>query len=200
MQIKEALQLQLDAQRRLHEQLEIQRNLQLRIEEQGRQLKMMFDQQQKRNKSFFEMQNANITSPDGPSTSLEDVEILIADGSENTHFPSKIKIRIFVTTMAESADARTERRTSTNDVAQIDTETLCSSGMQIKEALQLQLDIQSRLHKQLEIQRNLQLRIEEQEGQLKMMFDQQQKRNKSFFEMQNASITSPDEPSTVLKM
>ncbi|KAF7818964.1 myb family transcription factor PHL5-like [Senna tora] len=47
LQIREALQLQLDVQRRLHEQLEIQRKLQLRIEEQGRQLKMMFDEQQK---------------------------------------------------------------------------------------------------------------------------------------------------------
>ncbi|XP_047333772.1 myb family transcription factor PHL5-like [Impatiens glandulifera] len=43
-QIREALKLQLDIQRRLHEQLEIQRNLQLRIEEQGKQLKIMFDQ------------------------------------------------------------------------------------------------------------------------------------------------------------
>ncbi|KAJ4883329.1 myb-like HTH transcriptional regulator family protein [Raphanus sativus] len=45
--IKEALQLQLDIQRHLHEQLEIQRNLQLRIEEQGKQLKIMIEQQQK---------------------------------------------------------------------------------------------------------------------------------------------------------
>ncbi|WJX11266.1 Myb transcription factor phl5 [Trifolium repens] len=42
-QIREALQLQLDSQRRLHEQLEIHRNLQLQIEEQGRQLKMMYE-------------------------------------------------------------------------------------------------------------------------------------------------------------
>uniref|UniRef100_A0A5B7BP31 HTH myb-type domain-containing protein n=1 Tax=Davidia involucrata TaxID=16924 RepID=A0A5B7BP31_DAVIN len=90
MQIKEALQLQLDAQRRLHEQLEIQRNLQLRIEEQGKQLKMMFDQQQITNRSLFEMQNPNIISLDDPSTSLEDVEVSIAEGSGNTHFPSKI--------------------------------------------------------------------------------------------------------------
>ncbi|KAE9598283.1 hypothetical protein Lal_00004013 [Lupinus albus] len=47
LQIRETLQLQLDSQRRLHEQLEIQRTLQLRIEEQGRQLKKMFDEQQK---------------------------------------------------------------------------------------------------------------------------------------------------------
>ncbi|KAL7225116.1 hypothetical protein ACSBR1_020423 [Camellia fascicularis] len=80
LQIREALQLQLDVQRRLHEQLEIQRNLQLRIEKQGKQLKMMFDQQQKTSRSLFEMHNSNNTSPDDP----------IAYGSGNTHFPSKI--------------------------------------------------------------------------------------------------------------
>ncbi|EPS62734.1 hypothetical protein M569_12056, partial [Genlisea aurea] len=48
----------------------------------------------------------------------------------------------------------------------------CNS-LQLKEALQLQLDVQRRLHEQLETQRNLQLRIEEQAKQLKMMFDHQ---------------------------
>uniref|UniRef100_A0A7N0VJV6 MYB-CC type transcription factor LHEQLE-containing domain-containing protein n=1 Tax=Kalanchoe fedtschenkoi TaxID=63787 RepID=A0A7N0VJV6_KALFE len=51
LQIKEALQMQLDVQKTLHEQLEIQRNLQLRIEEQGKQLRMMFDQHHKTNTS-----------------------------------------------------------------------------------------------------------------------------------------------------
>ncbi|KAF8043793.1 hypothetical protein BT93_A1958 [Corymbia citriodora subsp. variegata] len=83
LQIREALRLQLDVQRHLHEQLEIQRTLQLRIEEQGRQLKMMFDQQQK--------------SSNGPSkseivNSLEDVHFSATEGqnTHNTHFPSKI--------------------------------------------------------------------------------------------------------------
>ncbi|XP_057982513.1 myb family transcription factor PHL5 isoform X2 [Malania oleifera] len=90
MQITEALQLQLDVQRRLHEQLEIQRNLQLRIEEQGRQLKMMFEQQH-RNKSPSKIQNFDdVVSPADPSTCIEDVQDSIADGSGNTHFPSKI--------------------------------------------------------------------------------------------------------------
>ncbi|XP_059669841.1 myb family transcription factor PHL5-like [Cornus florida] len=58
-----------------------------------------------------------------------------------------------------------------------------ASGMQIKEALQVQLDVQRRLHEQLEIQRNLQLRIEEQGRQLKMMFD-----------IQDSNIEWPDDP------
>ncbi|XAR68576.1 hypothetical protein NMG60_11003754 [Bertholletia excelsa] len=91
LQIREALQLQLDVQRRLHEQLEIQRNLQLRIEEQGRQLKQMFDQQQRTNRSLLEMQSPNMASPAALSTSsLNDLQVPVADGSGNAHFPSKI--------------------------------------------------------------------------------------------------------------
>ncbi|KAJ6382286.1 hypothetical protein OIU77_030853 [Salix suchowensis] len=90
-QIREALQLQLDVQRRLHEQLEIQRNLQLRIEEQRKQLKMMFDQQQKTTNSLLNNQNLDITSLDDPTFSLEDIDVSILAGSDNnTHFPSKI--------------------------------------------------------------------------------------------------------------
>ncbi|KAJ6362062.1 hypothetical protein OIU78_002459 [Salix suchowensis] len=90
-QIREALQLQLDVQRRLHEQLEIQRNLQLRIEEQGKQLKMMFDQQQKTTNGLLNNQNLDITSPEEPAFSLEDIDVSILEGSDNnTHFPSKI--------------------------------------------------------------------------------------------------------------
>ncbi|KAF7147994.1 hypothetical protein RHSIM_Rhsim03G0008500 [Rhododendron simsii] len=83
MQIKEALHLQLDVQRRLHEQLEIQRNLQLRIEEQGRQLKMMFDQQQQTTRGLFETHNSNNALP-------HDLQIPIYDGCEYSHLPSKI--------------------------------------------------------------------------------------------------------------
>ncbi|EEF32013.1 myb family transcription factor PHL5 isoform X2 [Ricinus communis] len=91
LQITEALQLQLDVQRRLHEQLEIQKNLQLRIEEQGRQLKRMFDQQQRTNNNLFRNQNLDSISPDEQAFSLEDIEISFAEGSSNnSHFPSKI--------------------------------------------------------------------------------------------------------------
>ncbi|KAE9466009.1 hypothetical protein C3L33_02085, partial [Rhododendron williamsianum] len=82
MQIKEALHLQLDVQRQLHEQLEIQRNLQLRIEEQGRQLKMMFDQQQQTTRGLFETHNSNNASP-------HDLQIPIYDGCEYSHLHPK---------------------------------------------------------------------------------------------------------------
>ncbi|XP_054803071.1 uncharacterized protein LOC129306480 isoform X2 [Prosopis cineraria] len=87
LQIREALQLQLDVQRRLHEQLEIQRRLQLRIEEQGKQLKMMFDQQQKTCNSFS---NLGSTGNDDSSVSHKEVGVSIAEGSGNSSFPPKI--------------------------------------------------------------------------------------------------------------
>ncbi|KAI5426896.1 myb family transcription factor PHL5 [Lathyrus oleraceus] len=89
-QIKEALQLQLDAQRRLHEQLEIQRTLQLRLEEQGKQLKKMFDQQQKSCNNFF---NTPATvNDDGTKISHKDVEVSISEGAENSLFPCKTSL------------------------------------------------------------------------------------------------------------
>ncbi|XP_050244691.1 myb family transcription factor PHL5-like [Quercus robur] len=90
LQFREALQLQLEVQRRLHEQLEIQRNLQLKIEEQGKQLKMMFDQQQKTNCSILKNHNLDTTFSADPSISLNDIRASIAESSGNSHFPSKI--------------------------------------------------------------------------------------------------------------
>ncbi|XP_022870116.1 protein PHR1-LIKE 1-like [Olea europaea var. sylvestris] len=45
--ITEALRMQMEVQKKLHDQLEFQRNLQLRIEEQGEHLRVMFEQQRK---------------------------------------------------------------------------------------------------------------------------------------------------------
>ncbi|KMT15337.1 hypothetical protein BVRB_3g060420 [Beta vulgaris subsp. vulgaris] len=90
VQLKEALQLQLDVQRRLHEQLEIQRNLQLRIEEQGKQLKMMFDQQQKTRQTLFGDQNSDNMSPNGPSFTLDELQVSSEEGSGCNNFQTKI--------------------------------------------------------------------------------------------------------------
>ncbi|RDY07489.1 Myb family transcription factor PHL5, partial [Mucuna pruriens] len=97
LQIREALQLQLDVQRRLHEQLEIQRKLQMRIEEQGKQLKMMFDQQQKTSDhSHLNTQNLDNTTNNDKPNSSKDVQVSISEGSENILFPSKIIQHSFV--------------------------------------------------------------------------------------------------------
>ncbi|KAL4587538.1 hypothetical protein LXL04_000409 [Taraxacum kok-saghyz] len=176
MQFKDALQMQLAVQRQLHEQLEIQRNLQLRIEEQAKQLKKMFDQHQqpKANKS----QNSDITSlhEDHHSTNLDDDDdediLNMDDDSGNTIFASKIK--------------EEEKRISMDTISQIENIT----GMQFKDALQMQLAIQRQLHEQLEIQRNTQSRIEAQAKVLKMMFDQHQHQQRIAKKFKNLHITS----------
>ncbi|XP_042941407.1 myb family transcription factor PHL7-like isoform X2 [Carya illinoinensis] len=50
-----------------------------------------------------------------------------------------------------------------------------SSGVQINEALKLQMEVQKRLHEQLEVQRQLQLRIEAQGKYLKKIIEEQQR-------------------------
>ncbi|XP_075513787.1 myb family transcription factor PHL7-like [Primulina tabacum] len=52
-----------------------------------------------------------------------------------------------------------------------------SSGVQINEALKLQMEVQKRLHEQLEVQRQLQLRIEAQGKYLKKIIEEQQRIN-----------------------
>ncbi|KAL2320849.1 hypothetical protein Fmac_029818 [Flemingia macrophylla] len=86
LQIREALKLQLDAQRCLHEQLEIQRKLQLRIEEQGRELKKMFEQQQKTSNNLLNTQNS---ATDETTVSHKDGEVCVSEGANNSFFTSK---------------------------------------------------------------------------------------------------------------
>ncbi|KAK3133049.1 hypothetical protein QOZ80_6AG0531390 [Eleusine coracana subsp. coracana] len=50
-----------------------------------------------------------------------------------------------------------------------------SSGLQISEALKLQMEVQKRLHEQLEVQRQLQLRIEAQGKYLQKIIEEQQR-------------------------
>ncbi|XP_075104121.1 uncharacterized protein LOC107809695 isoform X2 [Nicotiana tabacum] len=87
---------------------------------------------------------------------------------------------------------KSEKRNSPDNVTEIDNKT----GIEIKEALKMQLEVQRCLHEQLETQRTLQMRIEEQAKKLKMIFDQQQKTNRVLLERQNSNISSLADPST----
>ncbi|KAK6127316.1 hypothetical protein DH2020_038935 [Rehmannia glutinosa] len=102
------------------------------------------------------------------------LKLMETEGLTILHVKSHLQKYRNVKCVPESVEGRCEKKTSssTNNVAQMDMET----GMQLKEALQMQLDVQKHLHDQLEIQRKLQHRIEKQAKQLKMMIDQQQQR------------------------
>ncbi|BAF24727.1 myb family transcription factor PHL7 isoform X1 [Oryza sativa Japonica Group] len=70
-----------------------------------------------------------------------------------------------------------------------------SSGLQISEALKLQMEVQKRLHEQLEVQRQLQLRIEAQGKYLKKIIEEQQRLGgvKSETPAAGASVTLPSD-------
>ncbi|XP_076960998.1 protein PHOSPHATE STARVATION RESPONSE 1-like [Bidens hawaiensis] len=78
--------------------------------------------------------------------------------------------------------------TSVEDFSSLELKT----GLEITEALRLQMEVQKRLHEQLEIQRNLQLRIEEQGRYLQMMFEKQCKSGTDKFTVPSSTEPGPD--------
>ncbi|XP_006656238.1 myb family transcription factor PHL7 [Oryza brachyantha] len=66
-----------------------------------------------------------------------------------------------------------------------------SSGMEIGEALKLQMEVQKRLHEQLEVQRQLQLRIEAQGRYLQKIIEEQQRLSSVLGESGKLSAPGP---------
>ncbi|MBA0758461.1 hypothetical protein Gotri_021454, partial [Gossypium trilobum] len=76
MGITEALKLQMEVQKRQHEQLDIQRNLELQMEEQGRYLQMTFEKE----KSGLDKLKMSHTYPENPPTPTDSTKESPAKG------------------------------------------------------------------------------------------------------------------------
>ncbi|ESQ40609.1 hypothetical protein EUTSA_v10013850mg [Eutrema salsugineum] len=115
------------------------------------------------------------------------LKLMDSEGLTIFHVKSHLQKYRIAKYIPDSEEGKFEKRACAKELSQLDTKT----GVQIKEALQLQLDVQRHLHEQLEIQRNLQLRIEEQGKQLKIMIEQQQKTKESLLKTPNTEASLP---------
>lgn len=88
-----------------------------------------------------------------------------------------------------SSEGPSEKKTTVEDFSSLELKT----GLEITEALRLQMEVQKRLHEQLEIQRNLQLRIEEQGRYLQMMFEKQCKSGIDKFKASSSTMDLTNE-------
>ncbi|XP_062079809.1 protein PHOSPHATE STARVATION RESPONSE 1 [Humulus lupulus] len=117
------------------------------------------------------------------------LKLMKVDGLTIYHVKSHLQKYRTARYRPESSEGTSEKKlTPIEDISSLDLKT----GIEITEALRLQVEVQKRLHEQLEIQRNLQLRIEEQGRYLQMMFEKQ---CKSGLDKMKASSSSLENPS-----
>ncbi|GER24954.1 homeodomain-like superfamily protein [Striga asiatica] len=97
------------------------------------------------------------------------LKLMKVDGLTIYHVKSHLQKYRTARYKPETTESSEKKSASIEDFPSLDLKT----GIEITEALRLQMEVQKRLHEQLEIQRNLQLRIEEQGRYLQMMFEKQ---------------------------
>uniref|UniRef100_A0A251JL23 HTH myb-type domain-containing protein n=1 Tax=Manihot esculenta TaxID=3983 RepID=A0A251JL23_MANES len=122
------------------------------------------------------------------------LKLMKVDGLTIYHVKSHLQKYRTARYRPDSSEGSSEKKfTPREEISSLDLKT----GIEITEALRLQMEVQKRLHEQLEIQRNLQLRIEEQGRYLQMMFEKQcksgsDKLTASSSAMENTSAISSD--------
>ncbi|XP_031268796.1 protein PHOSPHATE STARVATION RESPONSE 1 [Pistacia vera] len=117
------------------------------------------------------------------------LKLMKVDGLTIYHVKSHLQKYRTARFRPDSSEGSSEKRlTPLDEISSLDLKT----GIEITEALRLQMEVQKRLHEQLEIQRNLQLRIEEQGRYLQMMFEKQ----KSGIDKLKPSPSNLENPST----
>ncbi|XP_019254231.1 PREDICTED: myb family transcription factor PHL5-like isoform X2 [Nicotiana attenuata] len=121
------------------------------------------------------------------ATPKQILNLMDSEGLTLDHVKSHLQKYRNAKHIPESTERKSEKRNSPDNVTEIEAKT----GIEIKEALKMQLEVQRCLHEQLETQRTLQMRIEEQAKKLKRIFDRQQRTNRNLLERQNSSISSP---------
>eukprot|EP01018_Ginkgo_biloba_P025057 Gb_38388 [translate_table: standard] len=105
------------------------------------------------------------------------LKLMNVEGLTIYHVKSHLQKYRIAKYISDYTEGNTEKkRNAPDDVPSLDLKT----GMQITEALRLQMEVQKRLHEQLETQRNLQLRIEEHGKYLQKMFEEQTKAGELF--------------------
>ncbi|KZV37576.1 hypothetical protein F511_17921 [Dorcoceras hygrometricum] len=112
------------------------------------------------------------------------LKLMKVDGLTIYHVKSHLQKYRTARYKPETTEEAEKKLTSIEELSSLDLKT----GIELTEALRLQMEVQKRLHEQLEIQRNLQLRIEEQGRYLQMMFEKQYKSGMDL--MKGASVTS----------
>lgn len=121
------------------------------------------------------------------------LKLMKVDGLTIYHVKSHLQKYRTARYRPDSSEASSEKKmTSIEEMSSLDLKT----GIEITEALRLQMEVQKRLHEQLEIQRNLQLRIEEQGRYLQVMFEKQCKSGFDKLKASSSSVENPSDQST----
>ncbi|KAL3680360.1 hypothetical protein R1sor_023316 [Riccia sorocarpa] len=123
------------------------------------------------------------------------LKVMSVKGLTIYHVKSHLQKYRLAKYIPENAEGKSEKRRNQDIIQQIDT----TSGIQLTEALRLQLEVQKRLHEQLEVQRHLQLRIEAQGKYLQKIIEDQSKFGGVLsYKLVPTGLSESDPPGTVL--